>query len=40
LQTTIEAERACGWSRQEMIGQPFQMIVPKSRKKTADDALG
>ena len=35
-----EAERACGWSRQEMIGQPFQMIVPKSRKETADDALG
>ena len=35
-----EAERASGWSRQEIIGQPFQMIVPKSRKNTADDALG
>jgi two-component system CheB/CheR fusion protein len=35
-----EAERAHGWSRQEMIGQPFQMIVPKSCKETADGALG
>ena len=35
-----EAERACGWTRQEMIGQPFQMIVPKSRQETAHEALG
>jgi two-component system CheB/CheR fusion protein len=35
-----EAERVCGWSRQEMIKQPFQMIVPKSLKQTADGALG
>ena len=34
-----EAERVCGWSRQEMIKQPFQMIVPESRKETADGAL-
>ena len=35
-----EAERAYGWTRQEMIGQPFQMIVPKSRQETAREALG
>ncbi len=34
-----EAERVFGWSRQEMIKQPFQMIVPESRKETADGAL-
>ena len=34
-----EAERVSGWSRQEMIKQPFQMIVPESRKETADGAL-
>ena len=34
-----EAERVSGWSRPEMIKQPFQMIVPESRKETADGAL-
>lgn len=34
-----EAERACGWSRQEMLGQPFQTIMPKARKETANGAL-
>jgi two-component system, chemotaxis family, CheB/CheR fusion protein len=34
-----EAERACGWSRQEMLGQQFQSIISKARKETADDAL-
>ena len=34
-----EAVRAYGWARQEMLGQPFQMIVPKSRAATADARL-
>ncbi|MGZ8495889.1 MAG: PAS domain S-box protein [Candidatus Binatia bacterium] len=34
-----EAERACGWSRQKMLGQQFQTILSKARKETADDAL-
>ena len=34
-----EATRVYGWSRQEMIHQPFHSTVAKSRKDTADDAL-
>ena len=34
-----EAARAFGWSRQEMIDQPFQTLMPKSRQETADGAL-
>ena len=35
----LEAERAYGWSRQDLIGQPLQLIVPKAKKKIADDTL-
>ena len=34
-----EAVRIFGWSRQEMVGEPFQMIVAKSRQDAADDGL-
>lgn len=35
----LEAERAYGWSRQELIGQPLQLIVPKAKKQIADATL-
>jgi two-component system CheB/CheR fusion protein len=34
-----EAVRMYGWSREEMLGQPFRMTVPKSEAKAADEAF-
>jgi two-component system CheB/CheR fusion protein len=33
LDVNDEAARTCGWSRQELLGQPVAMIVPKARQE-------
>ena len=34
-----EAVRRYGWSREEMLGQPWQMTAPKTQRKTVEDRL-
>ena len=39
LDVNDEAARVCGWSRQELLGQPVAMIVPPSRQEEMEDRL-
>jgi two-component system CheB/CheR fusion protein len=39
LDLNEEASRTYGWTREEMLGQPVTLIVPKPQQKVADDRL-
>jgi PAS domain S-box-containing protein len=39
LDVNDEAARVCGWSRQELVGQPVALILPKARQEEMETRL-